>query len=202
VIEQLLDEVEPYIEAAVRDTVARLEAAGANVAAVELERLRYANAIHHVIQQAEASQAHAPWFHAQYRNYSEPVRLRLEVGRLLPATEYLAAHQARRLLIDEAAQQMKGLDALLAPATPCVAPPQDSTEVNIRGVERELRSALLSCVVPPSELACPVVAVPVGSHEGLPLGMQIIGRPFAEPLLVSIAAVCEQRSRPQLAALD
>ncbi len=199
VIEQLVEDVEPYVESAVWATVNRLDAAGAEVASVELKRLQFANAIHQLIQHAEAAQVHAPWFRAEYRSYSEPVRLRLEVGRLLPASEYLAAQQARRLLMDEVAHKMKGLDALLAPATPCVAPLQDSTEITVRGIQRELRSALMSSVVPPSELACPVVAVPVGSHDGLPFGMQIIGKPLSEPLLLSIAAFCEQRFQPELA---
>jgi aspartyl-tRNA(Asn)/glutamyl-tRNA(Gln) amidotransferase subunit A len=202
VIQKLVEAVEPYVESGVWATVERLQAAGAQVVSIELERLRHADAIHQIVQHAEAAQAHAPWFEAEYQHYSQPVRLRLEVGRLLPASAYLTAQQARRLLIDEAAQKMKELDALLAPATPCVAPIQDSDEVTIRGAQRDLRSALLSCVVPPSELACPVVAVPVGSHQGLPFGMQIVGRPMAEPLLLSIAAVCERRFQPELGWLD
>lgn len=199
VINQLVDDVEPYVESGLRDAVNRLETAGAGVSAVEFERLGHAHAIHQIVQHAEAAQAHAPWFEAQRDYYSEPVRLRLEVGRLLPASAYLTAQQARRLLIDEAAQKMQRLDALLAPATPCIAPFQDSDEVTIRGVRRDLRSALLSSVLAPSELACPVVSVPIGSHQGLPFGMQIIGKPMAEPLLLSIASVCERRSPPDVA---
>ena len=202
VVEQLVQGVEPYVESGVRDTVKRLEAEGAEVSAVDFERLGHANAIHQIVQHAEAAQAHAPWFEAQYEYYSEPVRLRLEVGRLLPASAYLTAQQARRLLIDEAAKKMERLDALLAPATPCIAPFHDSDDVTIRGVTQDLRSALLSCVLAPSELACPVVSVPIGSHQGLPFGMQIIGKPMAEPLLLSIASVCERRSPPELARPD
>jgi aspartyl-tRNA(Asn)/glutamyl-tRNA(Gln) amidotransferase subunit A len=193
VIGQLVESVELYVEAGVLATVKRLEEAGADVALVEFELLRYANAIHQLVQHAEASQAHAPWFRDQFEHYSEPVRLRLEVGRLLPASAYLAAQQARRLLIDEMANKMSGLDALLAPATPCVAPLRESAEVTVRGVQRDLRSALMQCTVPPTEFSCPVIAVPIGLHDGLPLGMQVIGRPLAEALLLSIAAVCAER---------
>ncbi len=202
VIEQALESVEPYVESGIRTTVERLKQAGAEVAPVELKRLQHAYAIHQLVQHAEAAQAHAPWFEAEHRHYSEPVRRRLEVGRLLPASAYLTAQQARRLLIDEAAHKMEALDALLAPTTPCVAPLQDSTEVTIGGTQRELRAALLSCVIPPSELGCPVIAVPIGSHQGLPFGMQIIGKPLTEQLLLAIAAVCEQRSQPGLGRSD
>ena len=45
-----------------------------------------------------------------------------------------------------------------------------------------------------AELACPIVSTPVGCHERLPYGMQIIGRPFSEALLLRIATAFEQRS--------
>jgi aspartyl-tRNA(Asn)/glutamyl-tRNA(Gln) amidotransferase subunit A len=202
VIEQLVESVESYVESAVWDATTRLEAEGAEVTPVALDRFGHASAIHQIIQHAEAARAHAPWFEAEYRHYSQPVRLRLEAGRLVPASAYLTAQQARRLLIDEAARVMSGLDALLAPATPCVAPPQDSVELTVRGAQKELRSALLSCVIGPSELGCPVVAVPIGSHRALPFGMQIIGKPMAERLLLSIAAACERRFQPELADVD
>lgn len=112
---------------------------------------------------------------------------------MLPASAYLVAQQSRRVLIDELASVMAGLDAVLTPAAPIVAPPLGLTELEIRGERVELRRALLSCVLAPSEPACPVVSVPVGSHCGLPFGMQIIGPPETEARLLGIAAACERR---------
>jgi aspartyl-tRNA(Asn)/glutamyl-tRNA(Gln) amidotransferase subunit A len=192
-LEQLLDAAEPYVADGVLAAAQHLESLGARLVTVRLETLKHAPAVHHVIQHAEAAGAHQPWFHEQRSHYSGPVRLRLEAGRLLPATAYLTAQRARRLLIDDAAAKMATLDVMLAPTTPCVAPPQDVEEVTIRGVRHELRPALLSCVLGPSELACPVVSVPVGSHEGLPYGMQVIGPPHSEPLLLDVAGACEER---------
>ena len=77
---------------------------------------------------------------------------------------------------------------MLAPSTPLVAPRRDATEVRIRGEAVPLRAALLRCTVPTSELGFPVVSVPIGSHDGLPYGMQIVGRPDSEALLMRIAA--------------
>ena len=99
------------------------------------------------------------------------------------------------LLIEEVAVKMSGLDAMLAPSTPLVAPPQGDGEVTIRGMARDTRTALLTCVLPPSQLACPVISAPIGRHQGLPYGLQIIGRPFSETLLLRVAMACEQRWR-------
>jgi len=61
---------------------------------------------------------HRGWFEAQLPSYSEPVRIRLLAGRRSPAGAYLTAQRVRRLLITEAAERMKELNVLLAPAAP------------------------------------------------------------------------------------
>ena len=87
---------------------------------------------------------------------------------------------------------MDGVDALLAPSTAVVAPPRDATEVLVGGAPQGLRPALLSCVLPLSQLGWPALSVPTGMHEGLPYGLQIMGRAFAEPLVLRIGAVAER----------
>jgi aspartyl-tRNA(Asn)/glutamyl-tRNA(Gln) amidotransferase subunit A len=195
VLEQLVEAAEDYVQVELDATTRHLEAKGARVVPVRLDNLRHVAAMHHLIQQAEAAQVHTPWFEDQRPYYSPPIRLRLQAGRLLPASAYLTAQQARRLFIDEVASAMAGLDALLAPAAPVVAPFADAESVTVRGQSYDIRTALLACPMPASQLACPVVAVPIGTHEGLPLGMQIIGRPFTEPALLSIAGASEERVR-------
>jgi aspartyl-tRNA(Asn)/glutamyl-tRNA(Gln) amidotransferase subunit A len=190
-VEQLLEVTEPYVADGVLRTARNLEAMGARVSPVRIDLLARARAIHMVIQRAEAARAHASWFEAQRPRYSEMVRVRLEAGRLLPASAYLTAQQARRLLRAEVMEKLRGLDALLAPSTPVVAPTQDAETVLIRGDRPDVRDALLNCALLPSQLGCPVVSVPIAEHQGLPFGMQIFGRPFSEPLLLALAGVCE-----------
>lgn len=192
-LDQLLEVAEPFVSAGITDVARDLERLGAEIVPVQIELLQRVNAIHQTVQHAEAASVHQSWFASQEPYYSEPVRMRLEVGRLLPASAYLTAQRARRLLIEEFARKMAGIDALLAPSTPIVAPAQDATDVTIRGARHELRSALLACTLAPSQLGCPVVSIPVDRHEGLPYGMQIIGRPFSEPLLLRVATACERR---------
>jgi aspartyl-tRNA(Asn)/glutamyl-tRNA(Gln) amidotransferase subunit A len=190
-LEQLIEAADGYVAEGVLDAARRLEARGAELVPVRLELLRHATAIQPLIQQAEAARAHAPWFEGQQDHYGEAVRTRLEVGRLLPASAYLTAQQARRLLIDETAERMRGLGALLAPSAPVVAPKSGSTEIEVRGQRRPLRPALLAFVVLASQLGAPAVSVPVGRHEGLAYGLQIIGRPRTEALLLRLAAAAE-----------
>lgn len=190
-LEDLIEAAEPYVESAIREMAASLQSLGAHVVSVRAGLLRHAGAIHQIVQHVEAAQAHRPWFDAQRERYSDAVRRRLEVGRLLPASAYLTAQQARTLLVGELTRAMGPLDALLAPSTPMVAPLQEVEEVTVRGARIPLRAALLSCLAPISQAGWPVVAVPVGRLLGLPFGVQIIGRPRSERGLLEIAAAWE-----------
>ncbi len=195
VVEELIDTAETYIGAGIARVVGKIEALGAQLAPLRFPVLRHVNPIHNTIQQAEAAQAHDPWFETERANYSEAVRLRLEAGRMIPASAYLAAQQARRVLIERFAAAASGFDAIIAPTTPVVAPPQTATELTIHNAHHSLRSALLSCVTPISQLAWPAVSLPIGCHQGLPYGIQIIGRPFGERKLLEIARMCECSTR-------
>jgi aspartyl-tRNA(Asn)/glutamyl-tRNA(Gln) amidotransferase subunit A len=191
-IEDLLEVADPPVADGVRAAAQRLADAGAEVTPLRFGLLHHAEAIHRLIQMAEASQIHAPWFEEQRDRYAAGVRDRLEAGYLVPATRYLQAQQARRRLIEQVTEGMDGVDALLAPSTAVVAPPRDASEVLVGGELQGLRPALLSCVLPLSQFGWPVLSVPAGLHDGLPYGLQIMGRAFAEPLVLRIGAVAEQ----------
>jgi aspartyl-tRNA(Asn)/glutamyl-tRNA(Gln) amidotransferase subunit A len=182
VVEELFEAAEEYVA----DGVLAAAREVGELVPVRFERLRYADAVHQLVQYAEAAEVHTPWLD---QDYAPDVRVRLEAGRLLPAGAYLAAQQARRLIIEEVAARMHGLDALVAPTVGFVAPAHGVGEVG----GRPLRAALQTCVVPPSELGSPVASVPVGSHDGLPYAMQIVGRPAAEAVVLAIAAGVERR---------
>jgi aspartyl-tRNA(Asn)/glutamyl-tRNA(Gln) amidotransferase subunit A len=190
-LEQLIDAAEPYVVDGVMAAARRLQEAGATLEPVRIDGLEHALEIHRVIQQAEAAHVHEPWFESQRNRYSEGVRNRLEAGRALTATAYLDAVDARAELQRRAADVMRRVPILLAPTAPCVAPPQSDTEITIRGVTRPDRDVFLTCTVATTQFAAPVVSVPVGVHEGLPYGMQIVAPAHRDELAVEVAAACE-----------
>lgn len=181
---------EPVVDA-IGAAAAGLREAGAEVVDCELPDLGRATAIHRIVQACEVAAAHAPWFKRQRDRYAPGVRARIEAGYGLSAETYLRAQRHRRLFTRAFAAAMDGLDAVLAPASPVLAPPIEAEEVTVRGRDRPVRAALLSCVAPLSQLDCPIAAVPAGVREGLPVGLQLIGRPGSEALLLRIAAAVE-----------
>jgi len=170
---------------------AGLREAGAEIVDRDLPDLDRAMAIHRIVQACEVAAVHAPWFERQRDRYAPGVRARIEAGYGIGAEAYLRAQRHRRLFTRAFAAAMDGLDAILAPASPILAPPIESEEVTVRGERRPVRTALLSCVAPLSQLDCPIVTVPAGVREGLPVGLQLIGRPGSEAMLLRIAATVE-----------
>jgi aspartyl-tRNA(Asn)/glutamyl-tRNA(Gln) amidotransferase subunit A len=168
-----------------------LRDSGAAIVDREVPDLTRATAVHRIVQACEVAAAHAPWFERQRDRYEPGVRARIEAGYGLSAEAYLRAQRHRRLFTRAFAAAMDGLDAVLAPASPVLAPPLDAEEVTVRGETRPVRAALLSCASPLSQLDCPMVVVPAGVREGLPVGLQLIGRPGSEALLLRVAAAVE-----------
>jgi aspartyl-tRNA(Asn)/glutamyl-tRNA(Gln) amidotransferase subunit A len=179
VLDQLMAGTAPAVAEGVRRAAVALDAEQ-----VELNTLDTTEALHNIVQMCEASTYHDPWFADQRERYSEVVRERLELGRLIPAIDYLRAQQARRAFVDEFERTMQdeGLQALLAPTTLDVAPPPS-------GDQNAQRQILLTAVRPLSQTGGPVISVPVGiGDDGLPFGVQLAGRRGDEAGLLQLAA--------------
>jgi aspartyl-tRNA(Asn)/glutamyl-tRNA(Gln) amidotransferase subunit A len=187
---------EEPVAAALASAADGLRAAGAEVVDRAIPDLDRATGIHRIVQAAEVAAAHAPWFERQRDRYAPEVRARIEAGYGLRAETYLRAQRHRRVFTRAFAAAMDGLDAILAPASPVLAPPLEAEEVTVRGERVPVRAALLSCAAPLSQLDCPMVAVPAGVREGLPVGLQLIGRPRSEALLLRVAAAVEANVGP------
>ena len=112
------------------------------------------------------------------------MRERLLDGERLRAYRYANAQQRKLGAIDEFERTLEGLDILLTPTVPVAATSMDERKVDIGGYEESVRSALTRLTGPTNLTGFPSLSVPCGSTaSGLPVGVQLIGRPFDEATL-------------------
>jgi aspartyl-tRNA(Asn)/glutamyl-tRNA(Gln) amidotransferase subunit A len=133
---------------------------------------------------ADAYAIHEERLKSAPENFDEEVRDRLLEGERLKAHRYASAQQRKLRARVEFEEALGEVDVILAPTLPIAATLIDQREVNIGGYEEPVRSAVTRLTGPANLTGFPSLSVPCGSTtSGLPVGMQLIGRPFDEATL-------------------
>ena len=163
---------------------------------VEASVLEHASVIQQLNMLPEATTAHLPWMRTKLADYGADVRARLLAGLVLPATAYPSGLRARRWLAGQVRPLFERYDILAAPTMPIVAPRLDA-------MSPDYRLMLMPFNSPWSCLGLPVVRVPCGFVDGLPVGMALIGRRGEDAAVLRAAQRFQQASdwherRPQL----
>jgi len=190
-----------------------LKAAGAELVEVSLPHTKYALPAYYIVAPAEASSNLARYDGVRYglraggrdvadmyqntraEGFGKEVRRRIMIGTYVLSAGYYDAYYLRaqkvRTLIKRDFEEVfaSGVDAILTPATPSAA-----FGVGEKGGSDPIEMYLNDVFTVTVNMAgLPGIAVPGGlSAEGLPLGLQLIGRPFDEETLFALAAVAEQ----------
>ena len=203
--------IQPEVEQAVRQGVREIEKAGAAVVEVSLPRTGYAVAAYYVIATAEASSNLARYDGMRYgpraqaedltstytksrsQGFGPEVKRRILLGAYVLSAGYydayyLKAQKARTLVRQDFESALRQCDAIVAPTTP-------TTAFKIEEMtEDPLRMYLSDIFTVPANLAgLPAMSLPCGfDRAGLPIGMQVIGRPFDEATVLRLGHAFEQ----------
>ena len=189
------ERLDPAVDAAVRAKARLAESLGARVETIRVPGIAALNAVGRVILLSEAS-ALMERHLARREDFGADVLALLDQGRLIPATDYINAQRLRRVLIDEFRGVWKKVDCLFTPATPAAAPRIGQTSIEFDGVGEDVRLASTRLVRGINVLGAPALAMPCGfDAAGLPLGLQIVGRPFEEHLILRIGAALEDATQ-------
>jgi aspartyl-tRNA(Asn)/glutamyl-tRNA(Gln) amidotransferase subunit A len=121
------------------------------------------------------------------QDYQPDVRERLRMGVFVNGAHYVRAQQLRALVSREIDEALARRDVLLAPATPLAAPVLGERETTLGDGPSDVRAALLRCTRPFNFSGHPACAAPCGfTAGGLPVGLQIVGRPFDEATVLRV----------------
>ncbi|MEV6400670.1 amidase [Streptomyces sp. NPDC051907] len=188
------ERVDPEVEAAVRSAIGQLESLGARLVDVEIPLTRYIQATQWGLMVPEATAYHENTLRAVPDLYQADVRVLLEAGELMSAGDYLRAQRSRTLMRQEWARMLKHVDVIAAPTVPATAAKADEESFSWPdGAVESVSDAYVRLSSPADITGVPSLTVPVGHDaSGLPIGMQLIGRPFGESALLRVGHAYEQ----------
>jgi aspartyl-tRNA(Asn)/glutamyl-tRNA(Gln) amidotransferase subunit A len=187
------DHVTEEVEKAVRAATDSLCALGAEVCEVTVPHADIAMAIEWGIMLPEASAYHQKSLRTSGTLYGADVRLLLEAGEMVLATDYIKALRARAVTQSAWRRMFKDIDVLVSPTVPFAAPRSDQNNVTwADGSTEAVHDATIRLTSPANLTGLPALSVPIAfGREGLPLGMQIHGRPFDEATVLRVGRALE-----------
>jgi aspartyl-tRNA(Asn)/glutamyl-tRNA(Gln) amidotransferase subunit A len=200
-----LDAAAPDAREAVERAVKTLEDLGARVDEVSLEHVGSVAAGAMAIVASEALAYHAEWVRTRPGDYQPDVIERLRAGAFVSGVHYVRAQQARALVRAAVDAALARRDVLVSPATPIAATRFGETEAALGEGTIDVRASLLRFTRPFNFTGHPACALPCGfTSAGLPLGLQIVGRPFDEATVLRAADAYQRATdwhtrRPPLA---
>jgi 1-carboxybiuret hydrolase len=159
---------------------------------VEIPEAARARAAAYVITTSEGAALHLKRLSTRPNDFDPDVRDRLIAGAMVPGAWVAQAQKFRRWYREQVLLLFESVDVILAPATPCRAPRIGQKTMLLDGIEMPVRPNLGIFTQPISFIGLPVAAVPVWTPgERLPIGVQVIGPPWREDLVLRVASALE-----------
>src|SRR5712692_1137558 len=190
------DLLDAQVRARVDQVIALLVDAGASVADTAIAGVALAPAIQFMTICPEATNAHWQRLLDHGDKLGPDVRVRLEIGQFLLGMDYVKAQRLRQRLRRAFLVALDAADVLITPTLAIPAPAVDAVTVSIAGTTRPVHSVLTAFTAPFNSAGLPAITVPCGIDEhGLPIGVQIAGRPGADAFVLQVAHRCEQLIR-------
>src|ERR1700723_1089454 len=188
-----VDDLDSEVAAILDATMAVLKREGVNVVQVELPDQRQLSAACQLVLAVEAAAFHKRWLIERPQDYSPQVLMRLQNGLAIPGVSYLEAMRWRGSALAAHLAAVAGVDAVIAPVAPIAAPTIAESDVGNSPDAEAVIQRLTRFTRPINYLGLPSLAIPAGfTRDGLPVGMQLIGRPFDEATLLRIGAAFQR----------
>ena len=191
------DVIDAEVEIKVRQSISELEKLGAIPVDIKLPYTEYAGALW-VLMASEMSVTAQNLLENHGHGVSPDLLVGLLATQFILARDYIKAQKLKRLIKEGFAQAFSKVDVIATPTAPLPAIKIDDDVVNIKGVEYSLRLTRDEIMGRTTHLSnrtgLPSISVPCGFSEGMPVGLQLIGRPFEESTLYTVAAAYEELS--------
>ena len=184
------------VKSSVESAADKLAEIGADVEPADMPMLAHSGAVFLATADVDSAAFHMDTLKSKPHLYDWNTRTRLESAAITPSPVYLRGLRARTLVREEMMGVLEDCDFIVMPSSPTVAPPIARSTGSPGGYYQGKLDLSRRRYTSPAALAgLPAISVPCGfSESGLPIGLQIIGRPFSEPDLFRVAHAYEQAS--------
>jgi len=184
------ERVDPGVRAAVHAALDRLTEAGATVREVDIGDLRAMVDAVFLRVRAEAQEVHRATFPSRRADYGADLVENL--GRPAPTDdEWEAAERTIRTGVSALLAAVGDVDVLATPTTPATAPSIGADRVVVGGSDLHIEEMLTGFTSAFNAAGLPALTVPCGLVDGLPAGLQLVGRAGGEPALLRVGAAYE-----------
>jgi len=185
------DLVDDEVERAVRLAIGALEELGVETREVSIPSMKYVGALR-IAGMADSVVTHEPYIKSSRQDYGPDTLYRSLAGQFVLGRDYAKSLKVQRIIKEDYARVLQEVDFLVTPTAPMAAPRIDAKYVTLGGAEHRVRgpgSGMISRNTSPmNATGLPAISVPCGfTREGLPIGVQFIGRPFDESTLFQLA---------------
>src|SRR3984957_5696592 len=188
-----VDDLDPEVAGILEQTIAVLKREGADLVQVDLPDQRQLTAACQLVLATEAAAFHKRWLIERSDDYGAQVLMRLQNGLAIPGVTYLEALRWRGPALAAHLAAVAGVDAVLAPVAPVAAPTIAESDVGNSPDAESVIQRLTRFTRPINYLGLPSLSIPAGfTRNGLPVGMQLIGRSFDEAMLLRIGAAFQR----------
>lgn len=196
-----LRDAEPGVVRCVEATLEGLVQRGAKLVEIDIPELALLRSVHLVTIVSEMATGHLQYYAEHRKRYGLDTRVNLALARNLTAYDYVHAQRHRVRLCRRFFEVLeRDVDAIITPATGRTAPPIADDAVETGESNLVVTDQILRFALPANLTGLPAISFPGGYDEaGLPVGVQAMGRPWSEALLLRLARAAEgfvQRRRP------
>ena len=195
--------LDPAIEKAIKDAISVFKGLGAQIKEVTWPIYHHSANISTPMIYAEAAEYHRDLLKQYSHAYDPSIRWRVETGLFISAADYLNASRARTKYTMQSLALFDEVDLLIGPTIPVIAPRIEENQIIVKGETTGVIPALTQYTRAFNLTGFPALTVPCGFSQGMPLGMQLAGRPFEEARILNAGYAYQQvtdwhKRRPSL----
>jgi aspartyl-tRNA(Asn)/glutamyl-tRNA(Gln) amidotransferase subunit A len=201
--EALIAKADASVQDRLQQALHILDQAGATKVAIKIDNWETLDHLAQLVQLSEAAAAHSPFLRNRADDYGPQVEARVEYGHFVPAHDYLVAMRARGQMLQKILDEVYAkADVVMLPNFAGPIPTIEETDVAGGQHLMTVLSKIMMYSRPLNYLMLPAVTLPYPEFSGmLPNGFQLMGRPFGEGRLLSLARAYQEAHPVAMAPL-